>query len=171
MLRLFPAVLVSLALVACRTSLEDEPDADTSGARVCKVATTAPCMMAESQASLAWIETNVFAPSCGPSGCHNGSATVAGRFDLKNPGMSHDDIVNADSMIETSRKLVVPGQPKQSYLLMMMRQFPPSEMEPTPAVGPPGDIGFMPQNSGGATVCCQKLDAVERWIMAGALNN
>ena len=171
MLRLFPAVLIVLTAPACRTSLEDEPDADTSGARACKPATTAQCTMAESQQSLAWIETNVFALSCAFSGCHNGTATTAGRIDMKNPGMSHDDLVNVDSMIETSRKLVVPGQPKQSYLLMMMRHFPPSEMEPTPAVGPPGDIGFMPQNAGGAVLCCQKLDAIERWIMAGAPNN
>ena len=171
MLRLFPAALIALALVACRTSLDEEPDADTTPGKACKIGTTAECMMAESQSSLAWIETNVFAKSCAFSGCHNGTATVAGRIDMKNPGMSHDDLVGVDSMIETSRKLVVPGQPKQSYLLMMMRHFTPAEMEPTPAVGPPMDIGFMPQNAGGAVLCCQKLDAIERWIMAGALDD
>lgn len=170
MLRLLPAVLL-VALVACRTSLDEEPDANNSGGRACKPAMTAECMMAESQASLAWIEANVFSKSCGASGCHNGSATTAGRFDLKTPGASHADIVGADSMIDPTRKLVVAGQPKQSYLLMMMQAYPPSEMEPTPAAPPPNDIGFMPQNTGGATVCCQKLDAVERWIAAGALNN
>ena len=171
MLRLLPAVLLALALVACRTSLDEEPDADLSGARACKIGTTAECTAAASQSSLAWIEENVFAKSCAFSGCHNGMATTAGRIDMKTPGASHDDLVGVDSMIEPSRKLVVAGQPKQSYLLMMMRHFPPSEMEPTPAAGPPNDIGFMPQNAGGAVLCCQKLDAIERWITAGAMNN
>lgn len=168
---LFSAVLVTLALSGCRTSLDDEPDADMSGARACKIGTTAECMMGETQASLAWIEANVFSKSCAFSGCHNGAATVAGRINLKDAGMSHDDLVGVASTIDTTRKLVVAGQPKQSYLLMMMRHFPPTEMEPMPAAPPPTDIGFMPQNAGGAVLCCQKLDAIERWIMAGAMNN
>ena len=109
---LVSAVLVTLAcsgLGGCRKSLEDEPDADSSGARACKPATTAECTMAETQSSLAWIETNVFAKSCAFSGCHNGTATVAGRIDLKTPGASHDDLVGIDSVVEPGRKLVVPG--------------------------------------------------------------
>jgi hypothetical protein len=168
---LFTAVLGSLALAGCRESLDNPPDADTSGARACKVGTTAECTMAETQSSLAWIETNVFAKSCAFSGCHNATATTAGRLDLKNPGMSHDDIVNVDSMIATGRKIVVPGQPKQSYLMIIMQQFKPTEMEPTPVAPPPTDIGFMPQGTNNVPVCCQKLDAIERWITAGALAN
>jgi hypothetical protein len=169
---LLSAVLGTLALTsACRTSLDDEPDANTTGARACKVGTTAECTMAETQSSLAWIETNVFSKSCAFSGCHNGSATTAGRIDLTNAGMSHADLVGVDSVVEPGRKLVVAGQPKQSYLMMMLRHFAPTEMEPTPVAPPPGDIGFMPQNAGGAVLCCQKLDALERWITAGAMNN
>jgi hypothetical protein len=165
------AVLVTLALSGCRTSLEDEPDADTSGGRLCKPATTAECTMAATQSSLAWIETNVFAKSCAFSGCHNGAATVAGRIDLKTAGASHADLVGVDSVVEPGRKLVVAGAPKQSYLMMMMRHFPPEEMEPMPVAAPPSDIGFMPQNAGGAVLCCQKLDAIDRWITAGAMND
>jgi hypothetical protein len=29
----------------------------------------------------------------------------------------------------------------------------------------------MPQDNGGQLLCCQKLDAIEGWIMDGALNN
>lgn len=80
-------------------------------------------------------------------------------------------LVGADSMIATGRKLVVAGAPKQSYLMMMLQLFPPSEMEPPPVAAPPGDIGFMSQGTNGAAICCQKLDAIERWVTAGAPAN
>jgi hypothetical protein len=48
-----------------------------------------------------------------------------------------------------------------------MRQYAPDEaVPPAPA---PRDNLYMPLSS--PPVCCQKLDAIERWIMAGAMNN
>ena len=88
---------------------------------------------------------------------------------MKTPGASHAGLVDVASDIDPARKLVVPGKPKESYLLMMMQHFPPEEMEPTPATPPPN--GYMPQNAGGMVLCCQKLDAIERWIAAGAMND
>lgn len=167
MLRLLPALLVLVA--ACRTSLEEVPDADIVDGRVCKVAATTACKDAETQSSYAWVEANVFSVSCGFSGCHNGAATAAGRIDFKTPGAGHGDLVGIDSTVAPGRKLVVAGEPKQSYLLMIMQQFPPSEMLPMPATNPPADVGFMPQGTDNVPLCCQKLDAVERWIMAGAM--
>jgi len=29
----------------------------------------------------------------------------------------------------------------------------------------------MPQTNGGMLLCCQKLEAIQRWITAGAMNN
>jgi hypothetical protein len=142
---------------------------DAGPDRACMVATTPSCMDATTHSDLAWIEANVFLPQCAFSGCHNGSATVAGRLNLKDPGQSHDDLVNFASAIATDRKLVVAGAPKQSYLMMMLRAYPPGEMDP-PVAPPPTSTGFMPMNAGGAVVCCQKLDAIERWITAGAPN-
>lgn len=170
MLRLSLAAMVAGALVAstgCRTSLED--DETSNSERACMVTTTQACMDAEMHDDLAWIEANVFVPSCAFSGCHNGTATAAGRLDLKTPGASHAALVNVASAIDASRMLVVPGAPKDSYLLMIMQHYKPSEMMP-PMSAPPEDIGYMPQNGGGA-LCCQKLDALERWIAAGAMNN
>jgi hypothetical protein len=91
-------------------------------------------------------------------------------MDLKTPGASHAKLVDVDSNLDAGRKLVVPGAPKQSYLMMMMQHYSPELMEPTPAEPPPDDVGFMPQNANGAVVCCQKLDAIDRWITAGAMN-
>ena len=171
--RSLPALLAASTLFTfgCRTSLDSEPDAMGTAGRVCKVSTVAACMQAESQQSLAWIETNIFQAHCAFSGCHNGTTTQAGRINLKDAGMSHDDLVNIDSDVATGKKLVVPGQPKQSYLMIMLQQYKPSEMEPTPVPNPPTDIGFMPQGTGGVPICCQKIDAIERWITAGAMNN
>ena len=157
-----------LALCACGGG---ESSVDAGPQRICKVATTASCMEAASHADLAWIEPNIFATQCAFSGCHNGSATTAGRMNLKDPGNSHDDLVNVDSMIATGKKLVVAGQPRQSYMMMMLQLFPPSELEPAPVAPPPSDIGFMPQGTDGMPICCQKLDAIERWITAGAPAN
>ncbi|MBA3397403.1 MAG: hypothetical protein H0T89_32555 [Deltaproteobacteria bacterium] len=169
MLRRAPmALLVGLvasaaaSLAACRTSLEDDP-----GSEVCDVATSQACMDAEQHADLAWIEANIFSKQCAFSGCHNGSTTPAGMIDLKNPGMSHAALVDVESKLEPGRKLVVAGQPKQSYLMMLLQHYPPSAMEP-PLAGPP-EVGFMPQDAD--PICCQKLDALDRWITAGALNN
>ena len=162
-------VTLVLALAACGGGGGSSIDA--APGRTCMVSSSTSCMEAANHSDLTWIEANVFAAQCAFSGCHNDTATVAGRIDLKNPGMSHADLVNADSMIATGRKLVVPGQPRQSYLLMMMQQFPPAQMEPTPVAPPPSDIGFMPQGTNNVPVCCQKLDAIERWITAGAANN
>jgi hypothetical protein len=165
------ALLVTLVLTGCRKTLDDEIDADNGGGMACKPGTTTECTMGETQSSLAWIEANVFSKSCAFSGCHNGSATAAGRINMKDAGQSHGDLVNIDSMIAQGRKLVVPGKPKESYLLVMLQHFPPEMMEPTPVAPPPNDIGYMPQNAGGAVLCCQKLDAIDRWITAGAMNN
>jgi hypothetical protein len=144
---------------------DDEPPGD-----MCKVSTSADCSEAPNHSDLAWIEMNVFAKQCAFSGCHNGSATMAGRINMKDPGASHAQLVNITSHLDPGVKLVVAGQPKQSYLLMMLRKYAPDEMDP-PMVPPPDDVGFMPQNANGAIVCCQKLDAIERWITAGALND
>lgn len=158
---------MALLLAACGGG-GSSPDA---AARTCTVAETPSCTEAAKHSDLAWIEAHIFITQCSFAGCHDGQATVAGRLDLKTPGMSHGELVNVDSVLVPGRTLVVPGQPKQSYLMMIMQLFPPAEMEPTPVGPPPNNTGFMPQNTNNVPVCCQKLDALERWIATGALAN
>ncbi|MEJ7603777.1 MAG: hypothetical protein WKG01_38170 [Kofleriaceae bacterium] len=167
MIRVLFASLGLAALVSgCRISLDEEAQEST----VCKVSTTnADCQAAPDHSELAWIEANVFEKSCTFSGCHNGMATDAGRLNLK-VGQAHQSLVDVDSDVEPGRKLVVANQPLQSYLLVMLRQVTPAMADP-PVGEPPDDVGYMPQNAGGAVLCCQKLDAIQRWIEAGALNN
>ncbi len=165
------AALMSLMIPACRYVLDEPVDLQ---ARSCKDGTVAACVEAPIHSDLAWIETNVF-NKCTFSGCHNGAMTDAGRLDMTS-GKSFAAIVNIDSQIASGpqltgkAKIVTPGAPNQSYLMVMLRQIKPAEHDP-PLDVPPASVGYMPQNAGGAITCCQKLDAVTRWIEDGALNN
>jgi hypothetical protein len=159
---------IAILLAGCRISLENSDTADDSATtRQCTVSTTSqPCMDAVTHSDLAWIEQKIFTASCNFSGCHS-SAGDAGKLDLR-PGMSHNHLVGVSSVMDPTRKLVVPNDVDASYLMLMVRDVPPMMATP-PANAPPGDIGYMPQNS--PALCCQKLDALERWIMAGAPSN
>ncbi len=155
-------VLVATLLFGCRTSLETAVDAAGNG--LCTVDTTAPCMAATTHSDLAWIEQNIFMASCAFSGCHS-SPTDLGKLDLR-AGMSHAALVGTTSQLETTRMLVVPNNVQASYLMLMLHDFDPAMA--TPPGTPPG-IGYMPLGS--PELCCQKLQAVERWITAGAPAN
>jgi hypothetical protein len=167
-------VAIASLLIGCRVSLENydtsiqgvDAGSGTNG-RPCVVSTTSqPCMDATMHSDLAFIEQKIFVASCNFPGCH-GSATDAGKLDLR-AGMSHDHLVGVSSMIDRTRQLVVPNNVAASYLSLMLRDVSPAMADP-PGGPPPGKVGFMPQAA--PTLCCQKLDAIERWINAGAPNN
>jgi hypothetical protein len=160
---------VAILLAGCRVSLESNDLGGDITSRQCTVSTTSqPCMDATAHSDFAWIEQKVFVASCDFSGCHS-SANDAGKLDLRS-GMSHDHLVGVSSMIDRTRQLVVPNDVPASYLMLMLRDVPPAMANP-PAGPPPGNIGYMPQGPASAALCCQKLDAIERWIEAGAPNN
>lgn len=171
MLRLVAiAGLVASLPWGCRISLEDNVALTADGGsdgRACTVSTTSqPCLDATMHSDLAFIEQKIFVPSCNFSGCHS-STSDSGRVDLR-AGVSHDQLVGVSSRVDTARKLVVPNDVAASYLMLMLRDVAPAMASP-PGSPPPGNVGFMPQ--GGPTLCCQKLDAIERWIKAGAPNH
>ena len=156
-------VVLMASLTACGgggTGTDDPtPDAAVSMA----------CMEATGYQDLTNIEEKIFKSSCIFSGCHNGAATDAGRIDLRE-GMSHPKLVNVMSQIDTNYKMVSPGQPNQSFLLMIMGHIAPADMMP-PATRVPDPPGLMPQGTGGIILCAEKRDAIKRWITAGAMNN
>jgi hypothetical protein len=154
-------VMVASLLVGCRTSLENDATPDSGAGRQCTISTSQPCMDAVTHSDLAWIESKIFVASCNFSGCHS-SATDLGKLDLS-AGKSHDHLVGASSLLDPTRKIVVPNDLNASYLMLMLRDISPDMASP-PGTAPAN--GFMPKGS--ATLCCQKLDAVERWINAGA---
>ncbi|HMG25123.1 MAG TPA: hypothetical protein VK607_27485 [Kofleriaceae bacterium] len=165
MLRVVIASVGLVQLAGCRVSLETD-----ESHRACAINTSsAVCSEAVNHSDLKWIEQNVFAPNCnlgGGGACHGG-ASDAGKLDLR-AGLSHGHLVGVSSMIDRTRQLVVPGDVAASYLMLMLGDVAPAMASP-PGAPPPGNIGYMPQTSG--TLCCQKLDAIERWIADGAPNN
>lgn len=163
-----------LATMGCRIDL-DQPstsaDANTTG-RSCKVGTTTACMNAEQHSDFAFINTQIFPLSCSASASCHKDATSSGKLDLSLSnayaallGASGSGVM---SNVDKTRVLVVPGQPRQSYFFFMVHGVKAADGDP-PFMDPPSNIGLMPQNN--APICCQKIDAIERWITAGAMNN
>jgi len=122
------------------------PDASTG---------SSACDEARTHSDLAWIQTNVFTPSCALAGCHRTPAVSAGHLIL-DPGQSHGQLVNAPSTSATTWMRVVPSNAAKSYLLVAMGG----------QAGPRPSDGLMPLGS--QALCTEKLDAIQRWIEAGA---
>jgi hypothetical protein len=141
------AVMTKLVLIALACAACTGPQTEDS--------TTPACNDSMTQPNLDWIQTNVFTPSCVLGGCHMGAASNAGHMSLE-VGKSYDSLVNAPSQIQIPWKRVVPGDPKDSYLLVALGA----------EGGPPPPDGEMPLSSPG--LCAAKLDAIEAWITAGA---
>jgi hypothetical protein len=156
------AIAAAAAFGACRITLEDDSFPVDAGSNL-----SASCMAAQTANDLAFLEARVFGTACTFSGCHNGANDDAGRMDLR-AGMSYASLVGKPSDIDDRFMLVDPGNPNKSFLLYMVQHFEKEEMDP-PAMDPPVDVGFMPQNTGGRPICSQKREAIERWIAAGAM--
>lgn len=123
-----------------------EPDAKT---------VTDPCDEAANHSDLAWIQEKVLSPSCAAfDDCHRGAASNAGGLNLE-AGMAQMNLVDQPSDLFPDWKLVVPGDPASSYLMVILS-----------GEGGPIDpeIGTMPYNSG--LLCEEKIDAISRWITA-----
>ncbi|HSD89347.1 MAG TPA: hypothetical protein VLB44_17580 [Kofleriaceae bacterium] len=172
------AVLLSalLATMGCRIDLDDPPgasaDANTTG-RSCKVSTSTTCMDAAAHSDFAFINSKIFPLSCSASASCHKDATSSGKLDLSLTNayaaiMGPGGTGGVMSQIDKSRVLVVPGQPKQSYFYFIIQGIKAADGDP-PFTDPPSNVGFMPMSN--AAICCQKIDAIERWITAGAMNN
>jgi hypothetical protein len=113
-----------------------------------------PCEEAVYHSDLAWIQTKIFAASCTSGSCHD-ATTPQAKLDLT-AGHAFAELVNVKSTIYTSWNLVTPGDPAASMLMVRLGG----------ASGPTVDT--MPK--GQATLCSEKIEAVRRWIAAGAAN-
>src|SRR5690242_4185683 len=150
------AIAVASALASCGESSHTAKDAAVDARDLCAEATT--------HSDFTWIQLNVFAPSCVfTTGCHNGTDTtgMAAKIDLR-PSFAYVHLVNAPSDLEKTRKLVVPGSPAKSYLMVMLGQIQPADADP-PAPPIRSDIGTMPEGTAGELLCAGKRDAIERW--------
>src|SRR6187551_1008116 len=111
-----------------------------------------PCEQAVYHSDLPWIQTYVFDVSC-TTKCHGETPPAAG-MSLK-PGEARAAMVNVVSHHDANWIRVAPGQPAKSMLMVQLGG------EPGPALE-----GFMPW--GMPKLCVEKIDAIRRWIAAGA---
>lgn len=175
------ALIAATGCVACKIDLDKipRPDAADPNARLCEDKTVAVCLEAANHSDFQWIQDNMFSTNCSGDDCHgaakNGQppsgklilaqgsayATLLGKA-ASDPGPAP----LVASAFTADHKLVEPGAPHKSYLVYMLQALKADEGVPR-FTAPPDDIGFMPQNN--KPLCCQKLDAVSRWIEAGAL--
>lgn len=114
-----------------------------------------PCDEAKTHSDLAWIQTNIFTPSCAFGTCHKAPAVAAGHLIL-DAGQSHGQLVNTASTSASSWMRVVPGDSAKSYLLVAIG----AQSGPRPV------DGIMPLSN--PPLCSDKVDAIRRWIAAGA---
>jgi len=120
-------------------------------------ALSASCMEAVQHSDLAWLQEKIFTPSCSAfSACHKGAALEAGGLSLE-PNQTIAQTVGVDSEMFPQYKRIVAGDPASSYMMIILGEYP-GMLDP--------DVGTMPYNN--PKLCQEKLDAVERWIMAGA---
>jgi len=163
-------LLAPLAFAGCRFDLDHaDIDANTSG-RVCKVSTAAVCKEAEMgmKADFTWIKGKIFAPNCFGSSCHSGS-TASGKLDLIDDpytSLMGMDGLGTMSNLDPAHKRVVAMDPGNSYLFFIIHGL---ENELGPFSPPPANVGYMPMSN--SPLCCQKIDAIKRWIEAGAAND
>jgi len=162
-------LLFVASLASCRTNIDDPvtgPDASTMMTRNCTVSTSSACKEAETHSDFTWLNTNVFNSNCSGTSCHQLSSNSNAK---KNPygdlATTYGSLVNFESQVNPGVKLVVAGKVDQSYLMVMLHDFDPAKFSP-PQGAVPSDPGYMPQNS--PSICCQKIDAIQRWIEAGA---
>ena len=162
-------LLAALLASGCKHNLDEaEVDASVSG-RACKVTTTAACMEAETHSDFTWIKEKIFAANCFGSSCHTG-ATASGKLDLTDdPYMALMGAggTGVTANLDANHKRVVAGDPAASYLFFIIKGLDGNN--PSGFAEPPESVGYMPMSN--ATLCCQKIDAIERWITAGAMNN
>ncbi len=177
--------LVLIALLAsCRISLESDmpfqppPTIDgstgcvkgTSGTCQCVMATNSACMNAVGHSDFTYINNEILNVNCMGTSCHQiDSSSDAKKNPYGDAPTSYASLVNFASQVTPGTTLVVAGQPKMSYALVMLNYLPAEDFLPAPTIYPKMDPGLMPQSN--PTLCCQKLDAINAWITAGALNN
>lgn len=154
----FTAMLVPLGAVVflgCSDDPgQDNPDAMIGGGGA-DAMITAECLEATEHSDLAWLQENVFSPTCATfTGCHAGGGATFG-LNLSEETQTQDNLVGKPSFRKPDQTLVVPGDAAASYLMVVLGSYD-GDLDPR--------TGTMPPSS--SLLCIQKREAIERWINA-----
>lgn len=153
------AAALAAFLAACDTSVGGGGAADAAPAAP---DASPACAEATAHSDLAWIQDNIFTPSCAAfSACHMGSAAQAAGLNLE-AGMAQAELVDQVAVSQglegMNLVLVVPGDSNASYLMTIIDH----ESKGGRRSGPLPTAGTMPFNS--PLMCVEKRDAIARWI-------
>lgn len=130
-------VCCGLVLLGCATATPTTPEAGP-----------------KPEATLAWIQANVFTKSCTASSCHSGSSGAGGLTLTDGSAFAALVGVTATAKDKDGKPLlrVKAGDPDRSLLALRL-------------AGPYGALDGMPP---GLKLDQAKIDAVNAWILAGA---
>jgi hypothetical protein len=152
-------VLVLVAACGGGNNGDDAPEVDGAPADA-----SPACQLATTYQDFTTIQSQIFQRQCSFMDCHDSLAPEA-QMDLQGAG-AHAALVNVPAVMVSAGGMnrVTPGDPAMSYLLVILGH--PSYTQPQ-LIDPV--VGTMPSNS--PLLCREKLDAIERWILAGAPND
>jgi len=139
---LFSVFILGFLLTSCAENITEARDVNTPDP-----GNPAPQLM---RAMFSQIQDSVFTPSCALSGCHAGAV-----FPNLSAGQAYGNIVNQPS---SSGDYIEPGDAMASYLFLKI-------------IGDPSISGARMPRNGPPYLSQAKLDSIEQWIDAGALNN
>jgi hypothetical protein len=117
--------------------------------------------------TLVAIESDVFMPRCAVGSCH-GSPTFAAKLDLSSPNSSCAALVGAASCLFTTRRLIVPGHPEQSYLYAKLVGDDLGTQPDGPCAGLTNGHPPVRMPYGAAKLPDAQIEQVRRWIAGGA---
>ena len=161
------ALAAVLLFAGCQIDLDSS---STPMQAKCDINTISPaCTDAPNHDDFTFVKAKIFDANCFGSACHEASGSAKLKFSKDvSQSDSYTNLMGYQSTVDPKYTVIVPGDPAASYMMLMIQKIPPAGMSP-PAGAPPKNIGYMPQAN--PVLCCQKLDAIERWIMAGAMND
>lgn len=112
-----------------------------------------PCDEAQYHSDFQFVQDKVFTTSCAVSGCHDSTKAAAGMN--LSAGVAYTNLVNVPSSGYSGWMRVVPGSSADSMLMVQVGGEPGPELEGTMPWGQP-------------QLCEPLIDAMKRWIVAGA---
>ncbi len=162
------ALAAVLLFAGCQIDLDSSSSKPKQA--TCTVNTVSQsCIDAANASDFTFVKTKIFDANCFGSACHEATGSAKLKFSKDvSQSDAYANLMNYKSTVDPNYMVVVPGDPMASYMMLMVQKIPPAQMTP-PAADPPKNIGYMPQAN--PVLCCQKQDAIQNWIAAGAMND
>ncbi len=161
------AVTFASFFTACGDDDAADPDADIvdAGPDAPPPDASASCLEATQHSDFGWIQANVFAKSCFfATSCHTAAGNAPAGLSLT-PELAYAELVDQPSTQVAAKMRIAPGVCADSYLYDKITNSAAIQTGKKPMPPTFNSQGqFVP-------LCQEKIDAICRWIEAGALND